>query len=374
MIAIDELVEGLSGDTVVLQPTTLCNLDCRYCYLPERQNRFEMSVEVTAALAKDFAHRASAVSVLWHGGEPLATGTQRMEALLRPFEQLRQDGLVTHSLQTNGTLIDQAWIGLLQRYNFSVGLSIDGPGECNDARVTWSRRPTLPSVLRGIELLNAANIPFGFLTVITEGNVRRAREIYNFAVDLGCRSIGINIEEAEGLNRRNGLHGEVVSEFWSDLLDAWLERPAIQVREFRQALGWAKGVLEGNPAALGPRNRELYPTVAWQGDVVMLSPEFIGAGVEERRQFVVGNVLETPLSVICEEAKTNVSYVAAFLRGVQRCEASCSYFSYCRGGTASNKYFETGSVDATSTHFCINNKQRLMEVILERAKKGGMRV
>jgi uncharacterized protein len=31
---------------VVLQPTTLCNLDCPYCYLPFRKKRLEMPVEV----------------------------------------------------------------------------------------------------------------------------------------------------------------------------------------------------------------------------------------------------------------------------------------------------------------------------------------
>jgi uncharacterized protein len=372
MTSVDELARGFSDDAVVLQPTTLCNLNCRYCYLPERENRFVMSAEIAAALARDFSQRDRAVNLLWHGGEPLATGVVQMEALLLPFEQLRQDGLVAHSLQTNGTLINRGWLDLLRRFDFSVGVSIDGPSECNNDRITWSGKPTSESILRGIDLLRSEGIRFGVIIVVSHRNVHRAREVYNFAADLGCRSIGINIEEAEGLNRNNGLKGDAVSKFWTELLEAWLDRPTIQVREFRQALGWSRGVLEGHPAALGLRRRELYPTVAWQGDVVMLSPEFIGTHPEERRQFVVGNVLATPLSAICKQAKEHALYVRAFLRGVQRCERSCSYFSYCRGGTASNKYFETGSVDATVTNFCTNNKQRLMEVVLDRAKKEGM--
>jgi uncharacterized protein len=355
MLTLAELRAGLFNDSVVLQPTTLCNLNCSYCYLPERQSRTVMSIDVTTALAKDFEGRTAPVTILWHGGEPLATGVRAMRDLLQPFEDLRKRGLVKHTLQTNATLIDQQWIRLLKDFHFSLGVSIDGPGDCNESRVTWSSQPALGKALRGVELLREARIRFGIIVVVSERNVRHAKEVYNFAVDLGCSS--------------NGLHGEIVSEFWSELLDAWLEQPAIEVREFRQALGWTSGVLQDTPAALGPRRRELYPTISCQGDVVLLSPEFIGAPSDERQQFVVGNVLETPLSAICEMARTRVDYVTAFLRGIQQCEASCTYFAYCRGGTASNKYFETGAVEATVTHFCMNNKQRVMDAILDRARK-----
>ena len=369
MLTLDELQSHLINDSVVLQPTTLCNLNCSYCYLPERRSQFVMSVEVTQALAEDFEQRSNPVKVLWHGGEPLATGVEAMRALLEPFERLREAGRIKHTLQTNGTLLDEDWIQLLKRYDFSVGVSIDGPDGCNDARVTWASHATLTRVVQGITLLRKAKMRFGILLVVSEHNVNRARDVYNFVVDLGCRSIGINIEEAEGLNRANGLRGESVSEFWAELLDAWLERPTIQIREFRQALGWIRGVLQSQPGALEPRSRELYPTVNWQGDVVLLSPEFIGTGAKERQQFVVGNVLETPLSIICKRSRTEVDYVTAFLRGIQHCEATCSYYSYCRGGTASNKYYETGSVEATVTNFCRNHKQRLVDVILDRATK-----
>jgi uncharacterized protein len=365
----DELAAGLFNDSVVLQPTTVCNLDCKYCYLPDRRAQLFMAVEVIQAIAADLHRRRSPVRLLWHGGEPLATGLERLTSLLQPFEELRLAGIVSHTLQTNGTLINDAWASLLKQYGFAVGVSVDGPSACNDSRRTWAGRKALSAVLRGLDTLRDAGIPFHIIAVVSAANIRYAHQIYNFAADLGCQSLGINIEEVEGLNRSGSVEGEIVSQFWAELLDAWLARPSIEVREFRQAFGWARGVLENHPAALGPRRRELYPTVSCRGDVVMLSPEFIGVPLHERERFIVGNVLETPLSVLCERAATEVEYVQEFLKGVQRCEAQCSYFSYCRGGTASNKYFETGSVDATTTNFCKNTKQRLMETVLGRAKQ-----
>ncbi|MBX7268664.1 hypothetical protein KIF24_23340 [Micromonospora sp. Llam7] len=35
--------------TLVLQPTSFCNLDCTYCYLPDRRSRRLMSVPVATA-------------------------------------------------------------------------------------------------------------------------------------------------------------------------------------------------------------------------------------------------------------------------------------------------------------------------------------
>jgi uncharacterized protein len=82
-----------SPQTVVVQPTTWCNLDCQYCYLPFRKLRHQMSVEVAAALAESLAlseDSGDPIGIVWHGGEPLTVGPHKFAALLAPFEQLRR--------------------------------------------------------------------------------------------------------------------------------------------------------------------------------------------------------------------------------------------------------------------------------------------
>src|SRR3954471_24246762 len=84
---------------VVMQPTTLCNLDCSYCYLPFRAVDKRMPVEVAAAVAASPAAvggfaRAGGFSVVWRGGEPLAAGRDHLAALLAPFRD------VEHHVQT----------------------------------------------------------------------------------------------------------------------------------------------------------------------------------------------------------------------------------------------------------------------------------
>ena len=37
------------------------------------------------------------------------------------------------TIQTNGTLVDEAWAAFFREHRFLVGLSIDGPPEIHDA-------------------------------------------------------------------------------------------------------------------------------------------------------------------------------------------------------------------------------------------------
>jgi uncharacterized protein len=122
--------------TVVLQPTTLCNLDCRYCYLPLRRLSNRMPVAVAAAVARaiEEQNHDRPVSILWHGGEPLACGIAHFRDLLHPFEELRLAGRIVHVVQTNATLVNDEWCELFCAFGFHVGASVDGPVWMTDQR------------------------------------------------------------------------------------------------------------------------------------------------------------------------------------------------------------------------------------------------
>ncbi|HBS47504.1 MAG TPA: anaerobic sulfatase maturase, partial [Paenibacillus sp.] len=47
--------------------------------------------------------------------------------------------MISNALQTNGTLIHEKWAKFFKRYNFLVGVSLDGPESIHDAhRITVS--------------------------------------------------------------------------------------------------------------------------------------------------------------------------------------------------------------------------------------------
>ncbi|KKQ74236.1 MAG: Radical SAM domain-containing protein, partial [Candidatus Woesebacteria bacterium GW2011_GWB1_38_5b] len=120
-------------NSVVMQPVTVCNLDCEYCYLPSRHQNLKMLPWVAENVAQAIADQDSSdpVSIIWHAGEPLATGLRHFRNLLAPFETLREEGKIVHRIQTNGTLINAKWSDLFQEFEFRVGVSIDGPEWAN---------------------------------------------------------------------------------------------------------------------------------------------------------------------------------------------------------------------------------------------------
>src|SRR5207302_3352348 len=59
---------------VVLQPTAFCNINCSYCYLPDRNNKHVLEQStVTRLFTELFASgwTAPQLTVIWHAGEPL---------------------------------------------------------------------------------------------------------------------------------------------------------------------------------------------------------------------------------------------------------------------------------------------------------------
>lgn len=74
--------------TIVVQPTTLCNLDCSYCYLPARHKKQDMTPLLATTLASQVPAgwpSSGPLELVWHGGEPLSIGRHGLAQLLEPF-------------------------------------------------------------------------------------------------------------------------------------------------------------------------------------------------------------------------------------------------------------------------------------------------
>jgi uncharacterized protein len=350
---------------VVMQPTTLCNLDCSYCYLPFRAEDRKMPVAVAAAVA-DPVNRwvdARRFSVVWHGGEPLAAGREHLAALLAPF-----DARVEHHVQTNATLIDDAWCEFFAAHRVRVSISVDGPRRRNADRVTRGGRPSYDRILRGVQALRRNGIAFSALCVVTEPAPGLATELYDYFLDLGCEVLGINIEEMEGVNTRANAHPEpAVTAFWGELVASWRRDPRIHLREVEWSLRYAAAVLDGTADDVLPRQLDPIPTVGYDGSVILLSPELAGFSDSRYGDFSSGNVLSTPLPDILVGAQ-RTPWVGEFLTGVEACRSRCPYFGFCGGGHAANRYFEHGRFDGTETNHCRNSKIRLLDGVLDHAR------
>jgi uncharacterized protein len=337
---------------MIVQPTSLCPLSCTYCYLPERHRRQEMTPDIAEAIAASIPrvwYTSKPLEIVWHGGEPLALGRTKFEALLAPFEPLRSAGLIQHKVQTGATLISDAWCDLFMNYQIGVGVSIDGPESVNAHRVDRRGQPMHHRIVAGIEKLKEHDIPFSTLTVVTSDSMGKAREILTFLDELGCTWVGLNVEAREAANI-NGEppHPEDVRRFWREVFEWCREHPRIRVREVEHLLGYL-GLDE--TIRLADAKHDLNPTIAWNGDVVLVSPELLGVHAPQYDDFIAGNIRTEPLASILARA-ADLPYVQEFTIGIERCKATCEFFAYCQGAHAGNRYFEHGTFTATETDHC----------------------
>jgi uncharacterized protein len=320
--------------------------------------------EAVAASVNPWAALAPRFSVVWHGGEPTSAGRDHLSRLMAPF-----DG-VEHHIQTNATLVDDAWCEYFVEHEVRVGISVDGPRERTGQRTTRGGRPAYDQILRGVEALRRHGIPFAALCVVSDPRPGLAAELYAFFLDLGCYALGINVEEREGVNVRDtGFADRAVQTFWAELTAAWRADPRIELREIEWALRYAGAALAGTDDQLLPRQHDPIPAIGQDGRVVLLSPELAGFVDARYGDFSSGNVLNRPLDeIVAHAAQSSQGWIGEYLSGVEACRASCPYFGFCGGAHAANRYFEHGRFDGTQTDHCRNSKIRLLEGVLEYAR------
>ncbi|GAA1892412.1 cyclophane-forming radical SAM peptide maturase AmcB [Streptantibioticus ferralitis] len=360
--------------TFVVQPTKFCNLDCTYCYLRDRDRRSHMPVEVARAVARSAAQLveedgSQPLAVVWHAGEPMALGVRRFTGLLAPFQPLLEAGLLRHYMQTNATLVTDEWCDLLLEHDFRVGVSIDGPEVLNSQRIDRRGRPAFDRIMKGIDRLRSRDIPFSALAVVSQDSIDQPELLLDFLTDLGCESIGLNIEEAEGVNtKRQPPTREQAIEFWRRTI-AWSRHPAgPTVRELDRLGDYLHLVRSGQHARWEERRIDPIPTISVSGDVVLLSPELADTTAPTYEDFRAGNVLEESIPAMLDRAH-RLRYVREFLTGLDECDATCAFFDFCRGAQAGNRYFENGSLATTETNYCRVSKQALVMALSDTARK-----
>ncbi len=371
----------------VIQPTGRCNLNCRYCYLPEQSRRSnermsDAVLERAAALVLRSSLVGDSLTVLWHAGEPLAAGVRFFDNALALLEKNNIHArTLNHSVQTNGTMIDSKWCDFFLENDFSVGVSIDGPEFLHNLnRRGWSDQGSFASTMRGIENLKRAKLDVHGICVLTRESLQYPDEIFDFFVNHGFSSIGFNAEEIEAHHLQSSIlpvgNGEGVDTvrrqyiaFMERLMDRWIESEGdLYIREFEGMSGRLVTIATRPNFALPQDvNRGMtIVTVKVDGSITTFSPELATGTKEDPHAFVVGhvNVLDELEDIIGDPRY--LSQRRAIVEGIAKCRAECSYFGVCGGGWPSNKYAETGTFSCSETHHCSLHVKALADVVFER--------
>jgi uncharacterized protein len=346
--------------TVVLQPTPFCNINCRYCYLPQRNAKTVMPLAtVTTIFEKIFASGWSSpyLTIIWHAGEPLVLPTSYYRAAFEAIEAVRPPSLeLRHCVQTNGMLIDQDWCDLIKKWHIGVGVSVDGPRHLHDAnRVTRAGKGTFDRTIDGIRLLRRENVPFHVITVLSEKSMHAPDELLDFYLSEGIDDVCFNVEESEGTHVSGLLSGsDPVASFRYFLDRFWtLSRKSSRIQFIREIDGMIPRIFR--PEGAAAENSQVEPfgmvNIDCHGNVSSFSPELLGYKNAKYNDFMVGNILSDSLEEMLQ-SPAMLAMSRDISAGVEACRRECDYFSVCGGGAPVNKLAENGSFESTRTAFC----------------------
>lgn len=365
---------------LVLQPSPFCNLDCDYCYLPDRGDRRRMPLPLLDRVLAELMASGlvgAELSIVWHAGEPTAVPRDWYEAAFALVARHAGARPVQHHFQTNAVLIDAAWCAFLARWGVRVGVSLDGPAALHDAhRRGRDGRGSHDRAMAGVAQLRAAGLRFHAIAVLTREALDQADALFDFFAALGAEQVGFNVEEAEAAHHRSSLDradsDAALRRFWQRLLQRLQDEPGrLRVREVEAVLAALRHPRFGQ----GQGNMQNLPgrllSVAHDGDWCFWSPELLGDHHPRRGPAAMGNLARGALPRAGDALPAPAAAAPAWVAwqqeidaGLRRCRAECAYWDFCLGGSPSNKLAEHGRLDASETLACRLGQQRVVDAVL----------
>lgn len=164
--------------TILLDPTSACNLHCTGCWAAEYGNKLNLSYEEIDDIIRQ-GKELGIYMYIYTGGEPLV----RREELIRLCEKHSDCVFLCF---TNATLIDEAFADKMLRVgNFVPAISLEGFETATDGR---RGEGVYRKVVKATELLRRKKLFYGISACYTSANFESitSEEFFDSVIDMGA--------------------------------------------------------------------------------------------------------------------------------------------------------------------------------------------
>lgn len=337
----------------------VCNLRCTYCYYLEKCNLYP---DVKEALMDENvlenyirqhieASTEKVITFSWHGGEPLMAGIEFYMKAVEIQKSYKPEGsVILNGIQTNGTLISQEWCRFFSDENFTIGISIDGPGELhNRLRKTAGNKGTLSQVLRGFELLKEHGITSEILCVVSAVNAKYPLIVYDFFRQIGAQYITFLPLVVRSGNSSSGVSPETVGpddfgSFLVSIFDEWIEKDIgwIKIQIFEEALRTAFS--QDHTLCIFKKECGGVPVVEHNGD-------FYACDHYVDNEHLFGNIMNDSLSSLLD-SKKQLSFGKAKSVTLPDYCRKCEVLDMCNGECPKNRFISTPDGEPGLNYLC----------------------
>ncbi len=357
-------VASRSFQVFVKPAGAVCNLACRYCYYldkgptgpepaPARMPEALLGSYIAQHIA---ASPDEIVRFSWHGGEPTVLGLPYFRRIVEIERRLCPPGrTIANGLQTNGTLLDDAWGAFLAAEGFFVGLSLDGPRAIHDRhRLTRDGRSSYGAAMRGYDVLGRHGVPTDILCVVGGHNAGRPLEVYKFFRGMGAPFVTfLPLVEARPGAPGGVSAGTVRPGAWGDFLcavfDEWAEsdigRIKVQIVEeaARTAFGQEHSLCIFRPVCGG------VPVLERNGDLFSCD-HFVDPAHR------LGNIRELRL-VDLLEGPAQRAFGSAKLGTLPPVCRACEVLDMCNGECPKNRFARAPNGEPGLNYLCAGYKK-----------------
>jgi len=310
---------------------------CGYCFYHSLASQRDtpapqmMSAATASALIEKvyaFCQKGTSIGFTFQGGEPTLAGLDFFERFCHEAAEKNAGRFdLSFAIQTNGLLLDAQWCALFKKYEFLVGLSLDGGREIHDLnRKAAGSSGTFGKVSAAAKLLRDTGVAFNILCVVTDASARRAHEIYRGFSRSGYEYIHFipclapigDSEPDRYLSPQN------YAAFLKEVFDCWCaddpaKRP--RVRNFDNYLM----LLRGQPAEMCGAMGFCAAQFVVESDGTVYPCDFFAL-----ERFACGNVNTDSVAMIA--ASQGVADFLAFETGKNTLCAGCPVYPVCGGG------------------------------------------
>jgi uncharacterized protein len=335
--------------SLLIKPASaLCNLDCSYCfYLDRESDPYQstpsriMTEETLERLVNSYLfYSYPQCAIAFQGGEPTIAGLGFFERLVELQKQYGRPGQsVSNSIQTNGVLLTPEWCRLFRDYKFLIGISLDGPEDVHDLyRLNKAGHGTWKAVAKAIELLQCEDVEFNVLCVVSQANVRRAKDLYRYFRSIGIDNLQfIPLVEflPDGTPEPYSISAEEYGRFLCELFDLWWpERRKVRVRYFDNIAESLAGLRPSTCTMLD--SCDSYAVVEYNGDVYPCD-FFVD------QSWKLGNIQSDSWAEISRRRRR---YDFASKKTLLHAEcARCEFQQICRGGCPKMRHGPRGAFE-----------------------------
>ena len=350
------------------KPTgAICNLDCKYCFYSSKkelylQEDFKMSDRVLEEYICQYigANQNPEVTFAWQGGEPTLMGIDFFIKAIHFQEKYKKpDMQIFNTIQTNGTLLDEAWCEFFRENNFLVGISIDGPQEFHDFyRKDKKGNSTFNRVIHGLRLMQRHGVDFNILATVNRVNADHPLEVYRFFKDqIKAKYIQfIPIVEVENTNSKEefkvsdeSVLPEQYGKFLSTIFDEWIKHDVgiIFVQIFDAALAsWVNY----------PQSVCLFAPTCGTASIIEHNGDIYSCDHFVDLDHLLGNIMETPLEELMMSDKQYLFGQAKKDELPLKC-IQCNLKFACQGACPKHRFYNDVNGKSGLNYLCPSYKE-----------------